>query len=171
MEAVPPPAPQAAAALHVDINPPPANWDQVPRVDHKRLNAVLAEWVRRYDGIYSVEIQITPDRYVWQLFLQPSMHVTAEQMQTIQRACANVILIECRSDVTGHNGCIGAVCIYVASSAYDQRTLTTVHTTKAVDGAASSSSSSSSSYTQRLLDAEENAMLEVMAAAQAAAGD
>lgn len=147
------------------FDPAPANWNEVPRVDHRRLNKVIGVWEEHFRGcIYSAEITISADEYVWLLFLEPNVHVTDRHMDTIARLCEHVILVECRFDVRGFNNCSGAVCVHVASSAYDQRTATCAHSTTAVapDG---------TSHTQWLIEHEETALLDVVAAAHAASGD
>lgn len=102
-------------------NPPPANWDRVPKEDHERLNCVLTGWRDAYGDVREVELEITPTGYTWRLFLRPNAMVAARQLRAIQACHSAVRLAECCLDVEGPNA-RGAVCVYVYSTAADTRT-------------------------------------------------
>lgn len=162
MQAAPVGGGDSARACAAD--PPPSNWDQVPREDHRRLNDVLLYWHQTHGGVQAVDLLVEETQYAWRIYLDAMMMVNSNMLDNIQHQ-AHVINVECdmRARSAGHNH--GAVVIWVRTAGAE----TSAGVSVPIDGGARLPPGGAPSHTEAVMGANAAQLGDMLADARAAA--
>lgn len=160
---------QAAAPLESDcaLNPPPANWNNIPRDDHARLNAVFHLVYRQGEEgqMYCTDVQLLDNgNYCVAVFPQ-AMRCTAQMLRAIRTTSPHVYDACYDLGMKGSKAhAHGCVCVYVRSANWDLLHGGSVDADR--EAAPPPPASGAATYTREMLDRRRDDLAQVLVAAR-----